>query len=182
MTYIAFRFRKSAVSISPISDIVMDVARAADPVKSRAAAEKLSRGEASNQASIGDFGKVLTNASTTRHASLTSFGGGGTKSPEILPRTDARTKAYRGLEQLVLKNLVESMLPKESGAFFGTGTAGDIWRSFLADQLATQAGKTVDLGIGRQPTAAPNSLASRGPGHNSVQMSTQSGPSLHGWS
>ena len=67
-------------------------------------------------------------------------------------------------------------------AFFGTGTAGDIWRSFLADQLATQVGKTVDLGIVHKPTAAPNSLLSRGAVHNRVQLITHGGPSLYGWS
>ena len=78
----------------------MDVARAADPVKSRVAAEKLLRGDASNQVSIGDFGPVLTNASTAPQALRISFGGAGTKSSEILPRMDARTK-YKSLEQLV---------------------------------------------------------------------------------
>jgi peptidoglycan hydrolase FlgJ len=185
MTHIAFRVRKSTVSISPVSDIVMDVARAADPVKSRVAAEKLSRGETSNQTSNGDFGHVLTNTltntSATWQSSRINFGGGGTKSSQILPHMDAQTKAYKSLGQLVLKNLVESMLPKESGAFFGTGTAGEIWRSFLADQLATQAGKTIDLGIVHKPTAAPNSLTSRGPGHI-VQTSTPYGSLLHEWS
>ena len=101
--------------------------------------------------------------------------------PKYFPPLDARTKAYKGLEQLVLKNLVENMIPKDSVAFFGTGTAGDIWRSFLADQLATQVGKTVDLGIVHKPTAAPNSLLSRGPVHNRVQLITHGGPSLYGW-
>ena len=180
--HIALKFGKSAVSINPVSDIVLDVARAADPAKSRMAAEKLSRGEATNQASSSGFDTVLSNATTTPQALRNSLGGGGTKSSEILPRMDARSKAYKGLEQLVLKNLVESMLPKESEAFFGTGSAGDIWRSFLADQLATQVGKTVDLGIFHQSTPAPSSPASRVPVHNRIQVIPHIGPSLYGWS
>jgi flagellar protein FlgJ len=182
MTNIAFKCGKSTVSINPVSDIVLDVARAADPAKSWVAAQKLSRAEAPDQASSSGFDNVLSNAATTLRASRNSLGGGGTKSSEILPRMDARSKAYKGLEQLILKNLVESMLPKESEAFFGTGSAGDIWRSFLADQLATQVGKTVDLGIFHQSTAAPNSLASRTPVHNRVQVIPHIGPSLYGWS
>jgi hypothetical protein len=97
--------------------------------------------------------------SSPLQASQNSSVSGGTKSSQILPLLDARTKAYKGLEQLVLKNLVENMIPKDSVSFFGTGTAGDIWRSFLADQLATQVGKTVDLGIVHKPTAAPAAIS-----------------------
>lgn len=148
------------MSINPVSDIVMDVARAADPVKSRAAAERLSRGVATDGTS-SHFDQSMTDAATAPQASHNSFAGGGAKAIEMLPRTDARTKAYKGLEQLVLKGLVEAMLPKETGVVFGTGTAGDIWRSFLADQLAMEVGKTVDLGITRPE-----------PGSNRVQAVT----------
>jgi peptidoglycan hydrolase FlgJ len=114
------------VSINPISDIVLDVARAADPVKSRVAAEKLSPGSSTNQATMSGFDHALTSANAMLQASRNSYTGDGRGSPEILPRVDARTKAYKGLEQLVLKNLVENMLPKDSGVVFGNGTAGDI--------------------------------------------------------
>ena len=110
--------RESAVSINPVSDIVLDVARAADPVRSRAAADKLSSGEAANQASISGFDDALTNATTALQASQNSSVSGGTKSSQILPPLDARTKAYKGLEQLVLKNLVENMIPKELRGLF----------------------------------------------------------------
>ena len=145
------------MSINPISDIVLDVARAADPVKSRVAAEKLSPGSSTNQATVSRFDHALTSSS------------------EILPRVDARTKAYKGLEQLVLKNLVENMLPKDSGVVFGNGTAGDIWRSFLADQLAAEVGKTVDLGVIKKPIAASNSAAGQLSTHNSAQGITTGG-------
>jgi hypothetical protein len=75
----------------------------------------------------------------------------GAKAPTKHHR-DARTEAVEGLERLVLQKLVESMLPKESSTLFGRGTAGDVWRSMLAEQLAAQIGAVVDLGVGR---AAP---------------------------
>jgi peptidoglycan hydrolase FlgJ len=143
-----------AVSINPVSDIVLDVARSADPFKSRVAAEKLSRGNVKRQAASSDFSHLLVSTSTMPQISGNSLGEHGTESSNIKPQ-NARVKAYKGLEQLVLKNLLENMLPKESGTFFGTGTAGDIWRSFLADQLATQVGKTVNLGLDRQPKEDP---------------------------
>jgi hypothetical protein len=70
-----------------------------------------------NQASSSGFDDVLTNATTALQASQNSFVSGGTKSSQILPLLDARTKAYKGLEQLVLKNLVENMIPKDSVPF-----------------------------------------------------------------
>jgi hypothetical protein len=80
-----------------------------------------------------------------------------------------------GLEQLVLKNLVENMLPKDSGVVFGNGTAGDIWRSFLADQLAAEVGKTVDLGVVKKPMTVSNSAAGQLSTYNSTQGFTTGG-------
>jgi flagellar protein FlgJ len=60
---------------------------------------------------------------------------------------DPRTKAYHGLEALVLQNLVETMMP-ESEEFFGEGSAGKIWKSMLAQELGADLAKKVDLGIG----------------------------------
>ncbi|WGJ15683.1 rod-binding protein [Methylocapsa sp. D3K7] len=81
-------------------------------------------------------------------------------------------KAYKALEQLVLKNLVETMLPKDSGVLYGNGTAGDIWRSFLADQLATQVGKSIDLGVVPKSIPTSNSDSRQLFPRNSVQKLT----------
>lgn len=143
------------MSISPISDIVLEVVKAADPAKSRAATEMLAHGIFTQKDSSG-FDNAMTAALTMLHATTTSLGGRSPKSSAKVDSPHAQSKAYKGMEQLVLKHLVESMLPKETGAFFGGGTAGDIWRSFLADQLATQLGKTIELGIMPPPHMAAN--------------------------
>ncbi|MCI0600209.1 MAG: rod-binding protein [Beijerinckiaceae bacterium] len=134
------------MSINPVSDIVLDVARAADPGRARAAAEKLSGGSGASRAGSGSFEVALASSTVSLRAPRNDFSGPGSSHSMVLQKTDSRTKAYKGLEQLVLKNLVETMLPKESAALFGSGTAGDIWRSLLADQLASEIGKTADLG------------------------------------
>lgn len=135
------------MSINPVSDIVLDVARAADPVKAQAAAERLISAASADQSLPGGFDTALNYAGAKRVVSSKALQSGGANPAVVLRRIDARTKAYKGLEQLVLKNLLESMLPRESNALFGADTAGDIWRSMLADQLATQIGKSVNLGI-----------------------------------
>ncbi|WOJ88664.1 rod-binding protein [Methylocapsa polymorpha] len=143
------------MSIKPVSDIVLDVAKAADPIKSLAVTEKLARLQASDEALDSGFSNVLgaaagsveTKAAQTDLLSQMSHIGAG--SFRTLAPVDARTKAYKGLEQLVLQSLVETMLPKDAGDVFGHGSAGDIWRSMLADQLAAQIGKSIDLGLFR---------------------------------
>jgi peptidoglycan hydrolase FlgJ len=144
------------VSIGPVSDIVLDVARAADPAKSRAAAEKLSHLDGVIEPTNAGFELVLANTKMPASVSWPSRTGASVKSIGQLPSVDARTKAYKGLEQLVLKNLVENMLPHESAGFFGSGTAADIWRSMLADRLATEMGHSVDLGISNRQIAIPS--------------------------
>ncbi len=145
------------MSINPASDIVLDVAKAADPVKFRVAAEKLSEGNSTIRISMNDFDQTLARVNAMQEVSRNSYAADGRGHFEILPRGGSQMKAYKGLEQLVLKNLVETMLPKDSGVLYGNGTAGDIWRSFLADQLATQVGKSIDLGVVPKSTPTSNS-------------------------
>jgi len=149
------------VSISPVSDIILDVARAADPVKARSAAAKLTDGAVATTAGSGGVGHIFAPSTPTVPSHLKDFGGSKSAFSTLLDQTDARTRAYKGLEQLVLKNLVENMLPKQCAALFGSGTAGDIWRSLLADQLATEIGKAADLGAAHQYQATIGSAANR---------------------
>jgi peptidoglycan hydrolase FlgJ len=161
------------VSISPVSDIVLDVVRAADPAKSRAAAEKLSHLDGVIEATNANFEHVLANTQLPASVSWPSRPGARVKSVALLPSMDDQTKAYKGLEQLVLKNLVENMLPNESAGFFGSGTAADIWRSMLADQLATEMGHSVDLGISNRQIIMPGHTSGHpAPSHRAAASTT----------
>ena len=42
------------------------------------------------------------------------------------------------------------MLPKDAGSVFGEGTAGDVWRSMLSEQIARQIAKSGALGLSRR--------------------------------
>jgi flagellar protein FlgJ len=111
------------VSISPASDIVLDVARAADPARSAAATVRLARLAEAEPVSATDFTAIVDAkrlepiASDSRSAPLRDDG------MRAKQRSEARTEAVKGLEQLVLQKLVESMLPKETSTLFGHGTA-----------------------------------------------------------
>jgi Rod binding domain-containing protein len=55
---------------------------------------------------------------------------------------------------MVLSSFVESMLPQSSEAVFGAGSAGQIWKSMMAQQIATQLAKSGGIGIADRMQAA----------------------------
>lgn len=58
--------------------------------------------------------------------------------PDIFAQSPASPKSegLQMLEGLILKSLVETMLPDETSELFGKGSAGRMWRSMLAEQIA----------------------------------------------
>ncbi len=50
----------------------------------------------------------------------------------------------------MLNSFVGELLPKDTGEVFGQGTAGDMWRSMLAEQVSTQIAKSGKLGLARR--------------------------------
>lgn len=71
-------------------------------------------------------------------------------------------------ESFVLRSFIENMMPSEDTAFFGTGTAGKIWKSMLAERIGDEMAASGGIGIadmlakhGR--TAAPEIPASEAP-------------------
>ena len=136
------------MSINPPSDLLLDVARAADPATSTVAAERLAKmGVRSGSVGTG-FSEILNGigAPPPSSAGLSELAAGTRVVPRLPGPVDAEKKAYQGLEALLLQNLVETMLPKNS-ELFGKGSAGNIWRSMLARELGTDLSTKVDLGI-----------------------------------
>lgn len=168
------------MSISPVTDIILDVANAADPAKSLATTEKLARLAPSDVAAESSFARTMGSVRAPAEldgaqADLVSrISAMNVRSASVVNPVDARTKAYKGLEQLILQNLVENMLPKDASGVFGHGTAADIWRSMLAEQLAAQIGKSVDLGFAKNTTANHIAAAMRSSQERHPNASAQS--------
>lgn len=136
------------MSIQPISDIILDVAMAADPAKVSAAKQRLS--ELGGTSASGSFGEVLsaqTGETSTRWSPLAEARFFSAPTGVAIKEKASMDQARRGLETLVAKMLVESMLPKEGGTFFGKDNAGGVWRSMLADKIAAEMTKGKGLGI-----------------------------------
>lgn len=147
------------MSIKPPSDIVLDVARAADPASSAAAAERLAKIAGGGSKIDPDFSSVMAEVETASPmpAGEDTAGAARTGAAPSVPLTeprfagtaapaDAGEKAYRGLESVLLQSVVATMLPEDS-EFFGEGSAGEIWRSMLAEELGDTLSKRMDLNI-----------------------------------
>lgn len=133
------------MSIAPPSDIVLDVAQAADPARVQAAAAKLATMAGSPTSDI-DFSAVLD-----AHAKplLTQPALPSVHAPEIARGHQMRTapgSPYQKFEAVVLQNFLQDVLPKNS-ELFGDAFSADAYRSMLAEQLANQVAKSGRLGI-----------------------------------
>ena len=158
------------MAISPPSDIVLDVASAADPAKVRAATERLARLAADPGAAATSFSETL--AATQKLATtadkvtaVTSTAGLGDARDSVGSSTGphSKLKAYQKFESVLLQNFVESMLPKDS-ELFGDKNSAEIYRSMMAEQFADQIAKSGSLGIAKQILAAhPPMAAAAGP-------------------
>lgn len=67
------------------------------------------------------------------------------------PRAPARVRkspdAFAQLEAFVLQTFVQTMLPSASKAFFGKGTAGEVWKSMLAEKLGAELARSGQVGL-----------------------------------
>lgn len=135
------------MAMSPIQDILLEVANAADPAKAQAARKRLA-----DLAGVdpGEFDSLMRAHSTERT--------GQTWSEEARARFfEARSgspqpgnnegDAKRGLETLLVKMMVDAMLPKEGQGFFTKGNAGGVWRSLLSEKLSQQMTQGDGLGM-----------------------------------
>lgn len=135
------------MSVHLPSDIVLDVARAANPVRYQAAVNKLSAAAAGTFSQT--FEAAQASASPARPTStdvdsiLTRF-----RSSETLVAPKHGDPA-QDFEAFVLQSFIESMLPKNAASVFGKGNTGDIWKSMLAGQIGAQIAKAGGVGIAR---------------------------------
>jgi hypothetical protein len=142
------------MAVSLPSDIVLDVVKAADPAKYQAATKRLSELSGPNGAT--EFANVFNAVSgrsaagipSDPHAVKTAFHNQTTLA------VGKKDNAYEQFEAFVLQTFVESMMPKDAESVFGKGTAGSIWKSMMAEQMAGQLAKAGGIGIAAHILAA----------------------------
>ena len=156
------------MAISPPSDILLDVANAADPASVRAATARLATLASDPSAKAGDFARALAAAQQDGKASsgaTTGLANYGT-STLLGPATSVAGRAaplkrdtYQKFEAVLLTNFVESMLPKDDELYGDKQSAG-VYRSMLAEQFANQISRAGGIGIAKAVEHAHPSSAS----------------------
>jgi Rod binding domain-containing protein len=136
------------MSISPPSDIVLDVARAADPTRYAEAAARLTRAAAPADGFSTMMAASSTDTAPTEAPSPPAVMADAAKPGAKPPARSA--EAYRGFEAMALSTMIEAAMPDESSVIFGKGTAGSVWKSMLAQQLGEQMAKAGGIGIAAQ--------------------------------
>jgi len=121
------------LAISPPSDIVLDVARAAEPQDIEAARAALTKRAGGAAAAF-----TVEAAGAARRADTEQAG---------------PAKNYQRFEAMVLQTFIQNMLPKDAEGVYGKGLAGDMWKSQLAEHLADVMADRGGIGIARSMLA-----------------------------
>ena len=160
------------MSISPATDIVLDVARAADPTRYKRAVARL------DETARAGFADSLAAEESAPPRSPQAPPGSLPQQAVHQPvarasgaetdKTDKTASTYRQFEAMALANMLESAMPSDEG-FFGKGVAGDTWKSMLIDQIANEMAKHGGVGIARQ--LARSAEATHG-GHSAANLTT----------
>lgn len=139
------------MAISPPSDIVSDVARAADPARYQAAAQKLLNGaSAVDGASFEDAVKSVAGQPLMAPGSDVYTVRNSLRNDAELASAARTKKAHQEFEAYILQTFVESMLPKDAENTYGKGNAGSIWKSMMAEQIGAQISKAGGIGIAKR--------------------------------
>lgn len=166
------------MAISPPSDIVMDVLRAADPTAVQEAQAKLTATRAAYTAN------KLAAAGTGFGAALDGLDGIGNKARVDIAHKSTKAaempEEYRKFEATILQSFVNTMMPKDSEAVYGKGSAGEFWQSMMSEQIADQMSKAGGIGIAEQVfkqslermrhDAAPNATTDKDSRNRAVSM------------
>lgn len=131
------------MAIKPPSDIVLDVARSADPARLNVAVKKLAEAGAT-QVGAADFDAVLARLQgeglgDIRARLLAAAHGPG----DVGARAQKTAKEF---EAVLLQKSIEAMLPN-SVKVYGKGNAGSIWKSMLSQELANQLVNRGGIGL-----------------------------------
>ena len=131
--------RQQSMAISPPSDLVLDVAMAADPDTLRASVEKLrsiasARVAAQMQLSRDNFSSMQQTGLAIDSAGKSS---------------EAPNPSFKKFEAFMLQSFIESMFTGDNQAVFGQGVAGDYWKSMMAEAIANKMSDAGGIGVAR---------------------------------
>ncbi|MDE1991625.1 MAG: rod-binding protein [Rhizobiaceae bacterium] len=132
------------MAISPPSDLVLDVVQAANPLDVQAAQQKLATNRAAFAAtSLAENGNGFASTVDAYNSAATQAGLSNANTHTAPTKMPA---VYHKFEAMVLQNFVKNILPN-SDTLYGKGTAGEMWKGMMADQLGDTLAKNGGVGI-----------------------------------
>lgn len=126
------------MAVALVSDIVMDVVKAADPDAVRAARARLAERAQGAGAASAPFAPRAGEAETPVASS---------------DRAVALRETAKKFEAMVLQSFLQNMMPKEAEAVYGSGLSGDMWKALMAEKIADAVAESGGIGIARQMLA-----------------------------
>jgi peptidoglycan hydrolase FlgJ len=165
------------MAFNPRTDVVLEVASAADPSRASLAAQRLNALAGANAAAADFAADIDRAAQASSTAAVANGADARSRLAEAPGGPDKVAQAKTQFEAMMLNSFVGELLPKDTSDFFGQGVAGDMWRSMLADQVSMQIAKSGKLGLARRLFATHEfDLRSARPGEggsiaSSAQMS-----------
>jgi len=123
------------MAISPLSDIVLDVTRAADPQTYRASVEKLQQ----SRAVTGVKFDALSHSLAMENM----------RPPATVKEQAALENPHRQFEAFMLQSFIMNMFTSDTSSVFGKGAGADFWKGMLAEKLADEMAQGGGIGVAR---------------------------------
>ncbi len=146
------------MAISPPSDLILDVVRAADPAASQAAAARLARiTPGDGVAFTAAYRQIVAPEGdrTPQPPASPPAGALPTGTPSGPPVARSPLEALQAFEGMALATMIQSAMPDEDNAMFGTGPSAGVWKSMLAEQLGAQMARAGGIGLAEQLATHP---------------------------
>lgn len=134
------------MAISVNTDLVLDVLRAGSPERTAIADANLQMKKIS-PVEIAAAGEEFVAELASKEAVSVPNNLADMRQQFIKSDTGGSFKKF---EAVILEQFVQHMLPEDASNVFGEGTAGDIWKGMMAQQIGATLAKGGGVGIAEQ--------------------------------
>ncbi|MCY0149946.1 rod-binding protein [Hoeflea sp. G2-23] len=133
------------MSIQTATDLILDVVRAADPAVAQKAESMLEAASARKT-------EIAARSPAFERQLLASNDPSGVLAPAPAAAKPDHTpdqikETYQRFEAMILQNFIGAMLPQDAEEMYGKGTAGEVWKGMMAEQLGAALAKGGGIGI-----------------------------------
>lgn len=129
--------------LDPSKDLLVNVIKAADPLKYQAMVKKLQNARLASLKT-----KAIEN---TSFAKLEPISQNNNLYNSQIPRAMQVSSniPYKKFEAVMLQNFIEKMFTSDTSDVFGKGQAGNIWRSMMSEAIGNEMAEAGGIGIAK---------------------------------